>query len=82
VRVRVEAFDLPPYDEVLMVRYVVEGERKRSGVFFVDEVCFGPFRVCPTASPVDLEADVIEVVDDDGRLCCYIWPPRARDVEE
>ena len=72
MRVRVEVF----VDEVLIVRYVVDGKRKRSGALFVDEVCFGPFRVRPASDVVDLEADVIEVVDDGGRLCCYIWPLR------
>ena len=76
MRVRVKVFELPPRGEVFVVKLSSEGEGGGSGALFVDEVYFGPFRVRPAAaSPVDLEAEVIEVVDDDGRLCCYVWPP-------
>ena len=77
MRVRVEVFDLPPYDDVLIVKLSTSGERKRSGVLFADEAFLSSSRLDESELPLDVEADVIEVVDDGGRLCCYIFPPRG-----
>jgi len=79
VKVRVRAAELPSSDEVYVVSFSSGGERETCGVMFVDEVYVGPewppSKLDRSSLPLEVEVDVIDVVEDDGKLCCYICIP-------